>query len=144
MNHLALSSTSAAPRTPVSAERAEFIHLRAMVDRLEAENEHLRAALDAGESPLASLRLTPQERTLLSLLMRAPLVTHDMVLGAFEARKPTSDGRGREHVFVVVRQLRDRLRPLGIEVKNSHGQGYFLTPDMKDRVRDVCRKGGRS
>lgn len=114
--------------------------LRAENKELYAENENLRAALHVEAPGLAPLGLSPQERTLLSLLMRFEVVTKGQALAAFELERPTSDGRGDAFPSVILCYLRRDLGPRGITIETLPSVGFRLTPGAKARIRELCRE----
>lgn len=141
MSALAFTPGRSIARTPISPERAEIRRLTAENEHLLAEVESLREAL-YGEAPdFASLGLRPQERVLLSILMRFEVVTFEQTDGAFEADRPNSDGRTSRYASVIAYTLRRSLMPHNIEIDNVRGVGYRLSSASKTRVREICGAG---
>jgi len=111
------------------------------VERLRAANELLRARVKELESalvedfPAFSLSLTPLERTALSaILSRKIMSRHSFMVAAYAISK-WGDPPHDAVVDQFILRLRKKLRPFGVEIKNRHGEGWFMTPEDKEKVR---------
>lgn len=116
-----------------------------LVERLEAENDTLRAhvaeleklALGTGSDLIRAeiaVGLTGSERTVLGVLMQRERVTKGQVMSALY-RDMHRDEAEPKIVDVFICKLRRKLKPHDIEITTLRGQGYFISPDNKKRVK---------
>lgn len=38
-----------------------------------------------------------------------------------------------------IQRIRAKLAPFGIEIKTTHGYGYFIAPDMRDKIKNLMK-----
>lgn len=130
---ITLATASAHPSTGLEAAR--------YIRKLEAEKaaltdrvEMLEMELGAAIQPMPKcFKLTPKEDRLLRLLCARPAVSKSLALTAMY------DGPDDEPVDQIIAvwicKLRAKLRSHGIEIETDKVAGYFLSPDMKTRLR---------
>jgi DNA-binding response OmpR family regulator len=108
---------------------------------LERENELLRDrvaqledAMGLGFMPPPEWGLTRSERLLLGVLMAREIATKNAVMAGLygmDVRDPPFE----KIVDVLISKLRKKLVPHGITIETRWGEGHFLSPAMKSRVR---------
>lgn len=83
------------------------------------------------------LGLTRKQAQLLGVLMARPIVNHDVLFTALYSAKPHAPGSGviAAHIF----HLRNKLKKFGIEIMTKSWEGYYMTPEMKEKVRALER-----
>jgi hypothetical protein len=104
--------------------------------RLRAENEALKERLRQIEDGLRDRacfphhwKLTKKHTMILNILVSRQMATHDSL--------QTVCGCSYDVMKKHVCGLRARLRPYGIEVGTVYYEGYYLTPAMKEKVRNA-------
>lgn len=114
------------------------------ISHIVAENELLRervrqletALIGDGALPPNLPHLTPSQEIVLRLLMGHDLVSRDMLMAAlYDHRR--REMAGEETALVFLKQLRARLKPLGIEIRNDYGRGWFLPNASRERLAGV-------
>jgi hypothetical protein len=98
------------------------------VEALRERVRELEAALGLVDPALIKLDLSPALRKIMGLMMQLPHVTPVMIeerLGIATTAK------------VAIHRLRHKLKPHGIEIKSRHCVGYWLEPDMKDKIKAI-------
>ena len=124
----------------------DTIVARSRVEELEAENAALRARiadLEANGIRLFPRRfdLSANQAKMLALLMRPGIFSKDMLMRAiWEGRNYQPNQK--KLIDVMIYKMREKLSPLGIEILTMWGQGYYLTPQTKERVREMMRAEG--
>lgn len=96
------------------------------IERLRLRVRELEATLGLINHTTGALELSPTSSRILALMMRLPYLTPEIL------RERLSIARD---VKVSIHRLRKRLKPHGIEIKSKHSVGYWLEPEMKDKVR---------
>jgi hypothetical protein len=100
-----------------------------VIASLQARIRDLEAALGLHNEKMAlTFRLPPQRNQLLGLLLALPTVSEDTIQQRLEL---ATDAR------VAVFRLRKHLEPFGVVVSSRRHIGYWLEPDMKERVRQL-------
>jgi hypothetical protein len=77
---------------------------------------------------VGAFKLSPAGARILSLMMRLPYVTPEMLEGRLNLATAAK---------VAIHRLRKRLKPFDIVVSSKHSVGYWLEPDMKEKVREI-------
>lgn len=111
---------------------------------LEQENELLHGRVAELEemlgitfhSPLF-LELTASEAKIFGILLAREAVTKSLVMTCLYGSRPDGDMAEEKIVDVFICRLRAKLKTFGIEIGTNWGQGYFMTPAMKARVRGL-------
>lgn len=114
----------------------------ARLEAVEAENDLLREKIARLESLLGMRMVSPiefgltgSEARVFGVLMNRDLATRDAMMTALYANKADDDEAEIKIVDVFVCKMRKKLKPFGIQIGIQWGQGYYLTPVMKDKVR---------
>lgn len=106
------------------------------IRRLTVENETLKERIRQMEramkehTPLFHLPLEPKQRAMVNLLLLREAVTHDAMA--------TVLGMNYSTIKVQMSKIRRKLAPLGVKIGTDWGAGYYLTPDMKEKVRHAA------
>lgn len=74
----------------------------------------------------ARVRLKPQHAEILSMLTRRPVTDDGIWAGLYGARPECDLPKGQHVVKVLISQLRQRLRPHGVEIRKVYGKAYVL------------------
>ena len=120
-------------------------HLHDRVDELEEEVRQLRSAVQAESDDTDKYRmtfeLTHAQSIMLDLLMRRPVATAEALAQVLPKVKPKSDMRDDGPLIKAHKcHLAKKLKPYGFEIKTLPGRGYYLHPDMKEKIKE--RVGG--
>lgn len=120
------------------------IALRQRLDYVEERMERAEALLepDAFRHPY-DWALGRQEAVLARVLAKGPMTT-ERALAALEHHLPTPDGRGRNHVSVVLRRLRVKLADFGwvLAYADARLGGYRIRPDQQALFAAAVRGEG--
>jgi hypothetical protein len=124
-----------------AAPSAELIRLRERLAEAEETIRHLRdlgkQEEGAAEAFFSGLRLTKREAVMVAALMQSRIVTR---LDMWRILQRTSRKQEicPEAVSILVHRVRKRLKPMGIEVRNEFGRGYFITDDDKRTLEKLA------
>lgn len=132
------------------AENARLVRrvaeLKRTVDKLFATRMELEAKVEFLESREGltiefrpDLRISPSQLKILSALLAYELATKQRLHGLLYAHDP-SGGADPKIVDVLVCKLRQRLKPHGISIETCWGRGYFLTSEMKEKLKTFVRR----
>lgn len=102
------------------------------VEELEDEIVMLKDALGMTYKGNPEWPISPMERRLLGIIAKTGRAHHERIRTALYAHK--SDPPGDKIIHVHVSHLRRKLKPYGIEIKTTFGEGYWLTPESRERV----------
>jgi two-component system cell cycle response regulator CtrA len=114
------------------------------LEALEAENERLRDEIERLQGMLVEgasdhlpvlFRLTGSERRLLGVLMQNERATKQTIMDGLYF-VGVDDEPEIKIVDVFVCKIRKKLAPFDIHISTLWGSGYYLTPDMKAKVRE--------
>jgi len=119
-----------------------------MIERLEAENEMLRARIEQLEEAIGMRDLAPvcfgltgSEARVLGVLMRREMATKEMVMLGLYSRRPDEDAEiGIVAVFIC--HIRKKIEKFGVKIETVWGQGYRLSPATKALVRSLMQREG--
>lgn len=110
--------------------------LQALRDRVAELEELLGVGLPP--VPPREIHFTATELRTCGLLLKHSVVTREFYWRALYGALPDCDQpQGDSHFSVYICKLRHKLRPKGIEIGNSWGVGYFMTPENKARLTAV-------
>lgn len=112
---------------------------------LQDENDQLRervAQLEeaiglAADFSLLLPELTPSESTCLGVLLNNKAPRKLTFQLALYGNKPDDDEAEIKIIDVMVCKLRKKLKPLGVEIGTSRGEGYFMDDANKSKLRDL-------
>lgn len=120
----------------------------APLDALKAENENLReqvAYLRGQLTPVDTTiplewKLSPSEKTLFLCLLGREMATNGTLMTALYI------GRAKEEPYngiirVFIEKMRRKLRPFGVEISTSWGEGYSLSPEVRARFVKQKKEG---
>lgn len=114
----------------------------ARLEVVERENDTLREKVAQLESLLGmrspapiELGLTASEARVFGVLMARERATRDAIMAALYADRPGDEEAELKIVDVFVCKMRKKLKPFDIQIGNVWGQGYFMTPEQKQRVQ---------
>jgi len=115
--------------------------LEDQVFQLTEQVKELKAALiDTDWAPPARFKLTGSETIILQALRRREIVSVQALMLCLY-RDRYGDEPECNVVRVLISHLRAKLRPFGIVVKNTHGLGYSLSPDDRQRLTAMSQVG---
>lgn len=107
-----------------------------LIERLEMENEELRARVRALEEMTGvtfdappQFGFTRNETVIFGLLLKNKMVLRTSMMNALYMHK--QDEADIKIVDVWVCKIRKKVRPYGITVQVQWGQGYFMPADSK-------------
>lgn len=103
------------------------------IEELEDENTMLREALGLTFWGDPTWPLSKSERKLLGVLSRVQVASQERLMTALYA--DTNDPPADKVIMVRITNIRRKLKPYGIEIKNRWGQGYWLTPESREIIR---------
>ena len=124
---------------PMSPEARIIREQRERIEELEEEIRQLRAAAGQDTSALSfekarqALGLRPAAYEYLIMLLQREMVRKDWLMDNLH------DGKGSPSVLVgvTIHHLRNSLRKHGVSVQRVWGQGYYLTPEDKTKIRKI-------
>ncbi|WP_282046329.1 hypothetical protein [Roseibium album] len=121
-----------------SAHELETKFLNETIEALRDQVDYLEAQLMDTEIQFPpDLGLSHQDKKVVRHLLKRPFATHDSLRAILYA-----DLRGEEPesdtLYIRIYKIRGLLRAHGVEITTRYGEGYELTPDMKQRLRSVC------
>jgi two-component system cell cycle response regulator CtrA len=118
----------------------------ARLEGLEAENGRLRDRVMELEDVLGFsiempiyLGLSSAEARVFGALMKRPTWTKDQLMAALYSHRP-EDPPEMKIVDVFICKLRKKLKPIGVEIETLWGQGYRLSPAMRDRAMAIIKQ----
>lgn len=117
-----------------------------MTDRQAQQDriEELEMALGQSEDLLISLaarfRLHGIQAQILAMLLQREGITSVGVHAVIYGRRPARSQPSMEALKGHVYQLRRKLRTFGIEMETMIGLGFRLTPQNKQKIRDILAK----
>ena len=119
--------------------------LRDRIEELEEEIRQLRADIAPTEDTFTGV-LTRQQVALLKSIRNRKIASYqyiDQVL-AGQGNFGRGDGQELEQLRskVAIYNLRQRLKPYGIEIKTWRGVGYYLDDENKAKLKELMEKKG--
>lgn len=113
----------------------------ARLEALEAANDRLRDRISQLEDAMGMSVLTPiewrltmAEQRVFGVLLARELATKAAIMAALYS----ADGKEEAEIKIVdvfVCKARKKLKPFGVEIETRWGEGYYLTPATKAKVR---------
>lgn len=100
--------------------------LTAERDTLRERVRQLEASMTAS-APFFHLPLEPQQRKILCLLTTREFISREVAATVLETSP--------EAIKVQIHKMRQRLKPLGLKIHTDWGEGYYMTPEMKEKAR---------
>jgi hypothetical protein len=116
----------------------ELYTLHRRVGELEEENRALKEFLAPAPRPNSVIRMWPTCWRVVRIILRAApgVARHDRIsIALFDH---CEDPRKSMHVCVL--HARRALAPLGIEIKNAHGEGYYFERGDADKLRAILQE----
>jgi DNA-binding response OmpR family regulator len=104
------------------------------IDELRERNRQLEDMLAGAEGSVVLDGLTPAEQRVFNCLMKHDRPSTEMLHHAAQ-RPGAMDDTDPKGVDVRIHYLRRKLKPYRVVIHNSWGQGKFITPDDKEKVR---------
>jgi hypothetical protein len=106
-----------------------------LLDRI-AQLEEMLGLLDRPpvEALLNQRGLSRTTIKMLGLLARMTFVPRHVAYDAIYGEWPESKRPSDWAISNLVKLCRRALRPLGVEIKNSYGEGWFIEPDDKKKL----------
>lgn len=120
----------------------------ARLEALKVENDMLRARIAQLEDALMASerfvvpvewRLTANEARVFGVLLARELATKEAIMAALYGNLGKDEAEIKI-VDVFVCKARRKLKPFGVEIKTVWGQGYYLTPETKARLRAAAEQ----
>ena len=109
--------------------------LQTQIARLQERCAALEAALGADINPHVVLGLTGQEAAVFGLLMARGRASREQIMAALYGLRPDGEEAEIKIVDVFVCKTRKKLRRFGIEITTLWGQGYAISPEMREKAR---------
>lgn len=121
-----------------------------LIAALEAENNTLRARVADMEAMLGisaaaplAFGLTWHEARLFGFLLNRELLTKDAAMTVLYGNMPDADSVPEiKIVDVFICKLRAKLKRFALGIETKHGQGHWMTQQMKARARAVLAQAG--
>lgn len=108
--------------------------LEERIDVLEAEIAYLRDAFAPSTSVPPEWGLTAAESRILGCLLTRQLVSMDALMATLYSIRG-GEIPARQTIEVFLSFLRRKLRPHGVIIRNSYGQGWYIEPADRERLR---------
>lgn len=109
---------------------ADIQSLTKKLAELHEENRQLKELLYGSFRIPWEWGLSPSQATILRCLLAQPEVPYEVIENAIYAGR-TKPKDFKSVTRVHMRNLRLRLEPLNIEIKNRSGFGYYLEPSVR-------------
>lgn len=104
------------------------------IEELRERNRQLEDMLAGAEGSVVLDELTASEQRIFNCLMKHDRPSTEMLHHA--AQRPGAiDPTDPKGVDVRIHYMRRKLKAYGVVIHNSWGQGKFITPDDKEKVR---------
>lgn len=120
---------------------ADEQRIEALTERCEWLEERivqLEKAMGLGVLTPVEWQLTPAMMRLFGCLMERELMTAEAgMVAMYRDRIGADDEPHVKIIDVQICKMRSRLKPFGLQILTRWGQGYYLTPETKARVRDL-------
>ena len=112
------------------------VHRAVLVERDEAlaEVDRLRGQLLAKLPFPFSWGFSPIQARMMTVLLAREFASNDLLMGIIEelsVRNVNPITAVRTQIWA----LRDKLRPMGVCIRNKYQIGYFIPPESKDLLR---------
>lgn len=104
------------------------------IQKLRDRVEELERQIGLREVFPRPWKLTSREAQVAGLLLKHPIM---QMAHLFEAIYGGDSDVNDKVIEVYIHKTRAKLRPLGIEIKNEYGYGYFIPPESKRRMREL-------
>ncbi len=127
-----LKEARAQTSVKTAGQETEIERLRQKLKEAQAQT----SVKTAGYSPLA-WGLTHAEAEVLGLLIEHPVVSRDCVLMRLYPDRPVRDWPNKRSVDSIVRRMRRKLAPRGIEIFKVYSQGYRLDDHARAALREA-------
>lgn len=106
------------------------------VAALKEQVRQLHAVLCEGFVPPAGWGLSQSHAVIVGVLLARDLATHEALMTALYAGR-ADDPPCPKVLHVFMHDVRARLRAQDISVSTERGRGWFLTADMKAKLREA-------
>ena len=120
------------------AQSAVAREVQALRDRVEELEDLIGLRVPAPRSDMP--HLTGIEYKLAGVLLRGGIVSQEYALRAIYGARPEADHPEVKIIDVFICELRKKLRPFDIEIKNQFAVGFYL--DDKSRAKLKALFGG--
>lgn len=103
------------------------------VEYLRYRVAELESALGIN-APTRKLDMTKMQAKFLGLLLSKELMTREIFWASLYSDRDASC----DHILnVMLTTMRKKLKPHDIEIKNSWGYGWFISPEHKAKLREL-------
>lgn len=83
-----------------------------------------------------AFKMTPLECSILGLFMKKEVVTREAFFAALYSDTPNTPCG---HILnVKITHMRKKLAPHGITINNSFAHGWYIYPEHKKLIRELC------
>jgi DNA-binding winged helix-turn-helix (wHTH) protein len=107
------------------------------IELLREQNRQLRALLaDAPDDSYRKLGVSGMKSQLLGLLMKHGTVSRDLAMEALYGNRV--DQPSQEVLRVMLCQLRKILNRNAADIQNIWNVGWFISPEHKKLIRELC------
>lgn len=133
----------ASPSTEVRDLRRENDRLRLRVAELEERVSRLSGS-DEADKARTVLGLSLNEARLFGIILRRGAADYgllDDALYSYDSEGEGGPGRPHEAVRSVIKRMRRKIRPLGLDVTTEYSFGYTMTEAMRARARRILESG---
>lgn len=100
------------------------------ITMLEEERRALVEMIADSKEPPPIKGMTANEAKILSALLRNERVSRSTIMSITKSR-----AEDYKIVDVWICKLRKKIKPLGLEIKNIWGEGYFIPREFKDAFK---------
>ncbi|MBN9457375.1 MAG: winged helix-turn-helix domain-containing protein [Bosea sp.] len=111
--------------------------LREEIDQLREESRWLRELLRPPEFLPAVFRFTALEERAFKALLNRDQWPRESLHNVTYDEHNDRDLPDIKVIDVMICKMRKKLKPLGVEIETLYGQGYRISSEHKQRVRDV-------
>ncbi len=120
------------------------LKVQSLIDENEILRERIKqleACIISDEPVPAEFNLTKTEKNILRVLIRCNLANRDKIFAALYAER-YDDPPDDKLADVFICKIRRKLKPFGIEIKTTWGEGWSLDPLGRDIIKSRIATSG--
>lgn len=125
----------------VSGDGKLIAQLQALIERLEAENDALRRALQPVRALPRWLGLSPTEEAIVSLLMTRDRVSYAQIYDVLYVGKENYGDVNPKIMNVWICKIRKKLKPHAIDIETMWSIGLSMPVASRDRLKAFLAGG---
>jgi DNA-binding response OmpR family regulator len=108
------------------------------IERLRDRVEQLEEAFGINLQLPNEFGFTPLEMKILGILVARSIVSKDTIFDVVYGSLPENSQPGIKIVEVHIVKIRRKLLGKGWSIRNRSGVGYYLDPDARAALRNLC------